>query len=98
MLEYKCEANGVRYMKIGRFEPTTKTCNVCNHENSNLTLSDREWSCPDCLSTHDRDINAALNIKRLGLASISPRGPGEVPVDLSQREGMNQEITDLSQR
>ncbi|MHA2378625.1 MAG: RNA-guided endonuclease InsQ/TnpB family protein [Candidatus Thorarchaeota archaeon] len=95
MLEYKCEWNGVTFMKIGRFEPTSKMCSFCGHKNDRPTLSDRDWTCLKCGTVHDRNINAAMNIKRLGLDSITPRGPGEVPVDLSQREGMKQEVTNV---
>ncbi len=97
MLEYKCEWNGVKFMKIGRFEPTSKICSACGNKNEDLSLSDRKWTCLACGGIHDRDINAALNIKRLGLNPIAPREPREVPVDLSRREGMKQEATDLSQ-
>ena len=95
MLEYKCEWNGATVIRIGRFEPTSKMCNVCGYKNDTLTLSDRDWMCPKCETTHDRDINAALNIKRLGLESITPRGPGEAPVDLSRSKGMKQEVTNV---
>lgn len=97
MLEYKSEWKGVTFVKLGRFEPTSKLCHVCGYRNDSLTLADREWICPECGSNHDRDLNAALNIKRLGLESIAPWGPGEVPVDLSQRRGMKQEITGFNQ-
>ena len=66
-LEYKAEWYGKTILKIGRFEPSSKLCNVCGYHNSNLTLKDREWECPDCKTTHDRDINAAINIKKFSL-------------------------------
>jgi putative transposase len=68
-LEYKAEWFGKTILKIGRFEPSSKICNVCGYHNSNLTLKDREWECPDCKTKHDRDINAAINIKKFALQS-----------------------------
>lgn len=60
---YKVEWLGKTILKIGQFESSSKICNVCGYHNSNLTLKDREWICPDCKTNHDRDINAAIKIK-----------------------------------
>lgn len=67
MLEYKCEWYGVNLLKIGRFEPSSKTCSNCGAVNKELTLKDREWACKNCNTKHDRDINAAVNIKNFAL-------------------------------
>lgn len=67
MLEYKAEWYGVNLLKIGRFEPSSKTCSNCGIINKKLTLSDREWTCIKCNTHHDRDINAAINIKNFSL-------------------------------
>lgn len=66
-LEYKAEWFGKTILRIGQFEPSTKICNVCGYYNKNLTLADREWQCHDCKTNHDRDINAAINIKKFAL-------------------------------
>ncbi|AEH60690.1 transposase, IS605 OrfB family [Methanosalsum zhilinae DSM 4017] len=66
-LEYKAEWYGKTILRIGRFEPSTKICNVCGYHNGKLTLTDRKWQCPDCKTNHDRDINAAINIKKFAL-------------------------------
>jgi putative transposase len=66
-LEYKAEWFGKTILKIGRFEPSSKLCNVCGFHNKELQLKDREWVCPDCKTKHDRDINAAINIKKFAL-------------------------------
>lgn len=62
-LTYKSDWYGINLVKIGRFEPSSKLCSECGTINQELTLSDRQWSCV-CGTTHDRDINAAQNIKR----------------------------------
>ena len=69
MLEYKCDWYGKNYIKIGRFEPSSKRCHQCGHINRNLTLKDRTWICPNCGSVLDRDFNAALNIRDYGLGA-----------------------------
>jgi putative transposase len=67
MLEYKAEWYGNNVVKIGRFEPSSKLCSACGYKNNDLTLKTREWCCPNCNTFHDRDINAAINIKNFGL-------------------------------
>lgn len=67
LLAYKCDWYGVNLLKIGRFEPSSKLCSKCGIINQELTLKDREWTCSNCGSKLDRDINAAINIKRFGL-------------------------------
>lgn len=66
-LEYKCTQYGKTLLKIGQFEPSSKLCSVCGSINRDLTLQDREWTCPECSTRHDRDINAAINIKKMAL-------------------------------
>lgn len=67
MLEYKAEWNGKNISVIGRFEPSSKVCNCCGKINKELKLSDRVWICNSCNTKHDRDVNAAINIKNFGL-------------------------------
>ena len=62
-LKYKCEWNGKNVIFIGRFEPSSKTCSKCGYVKSDLKLSEREWVCPKCGEKHDRDVNAAINIR-----------------------------------
>lgn len=66
-LKYKSDWYGKNVILIGRFDPSSKTCSGCGYINTELTLNDREWVCPDCGELHDRDINAAKNIKSFGL-------------------------------
>ena len=70
MLEYKANWNDKTIVKIDRFFPSSKTCNVCNYINQDLTLKDREWTCKSCNTVHDRDFNASINIKKQGLKMI----------------------------
>lgn len=66
-LKYKCDWFGKNIVFIGRFEPSSKLCHCCGHINNDLTLTDREWTCSECGTKHDRDVNAAINIKRIAL-------------------------------
>lgn len=67
MLEYKADWYGKQVVKVGRFEPTSKTCSCCGWINKELTLKDRVFACPVCGLEIDRDYNAAINIKALGV-------------------------------
>jgi len=66
-LEYKAKWLGKTVLRIGQFEPSSKICHVCGYHKSDLTLKDREWICPDCKTVLDRDVNAAINIKKFAL-------------------------------
>jgi len=70
MLEYKAGWNGVNILRIGRFEPSSKTCSHCGYINKELTLKYRKWTCPKCNSVLDRDINASINIKNFALNKL----------------------------
>jgi len=70
-LEYKCEWYGRTLVKVGKFYPSSKTCSSCNYIMPKLPLNIREWSCPQCNTSHDRDINAAINIRTSGLPGIA---------------------------
>ncbi len=69
-LKYKCEWYGVNYIEVGRFEPTSKTCSVCGWKYKDLKLRERSWVCPECGTHHDRDMNAAINIREFGLKAL----------------------------
>ena len=68
-LEHTASKYGCKVVKIDRYYPSSKTCNVCQYVNELLTLSDRSWTCPACGTHHNRDVNAAINILRQGIAS-----------------------------
>lgn len=65
-LQYKAEWYGKNIIYIGRFEPSSKICSSCGNIFKELKLSDRAWTCEKCGTTHDRDQNAAINIKNFG--------------------------------
>ena len=73
-VEYKCNWYGKNLIKIGRFEPSSRICSKCGSYNSELTLKDREWTCIDCCTKHDRDFNAAKNIKTFALTKQNVLG------------------------
>lgn len=86
-LQYKSEWNGVNLIRIGRFEPSSKMC-LCGAIYKDLKLSQREWFCPNCGRHNDRDLIAAINIKKFGLQKqhlieISPAGRGVEDVEWS---------------
>ena len=64
ILKYKCFKHNREFCQVGQWTATTKPCSDCGYHNDNLSLSDRQWTCPACGSHHDRDINAAINILR----------------------------------
>jgi putative transposase len=71
MLDYKCERSGKILVKVDRFFPSSKTCSNCYHRVPSLPLDVRQWTCSSCGTSHDRDVNAALNIKAEGLRILS---------------------------
>ena len=70
MCEYKAETYGKHVIQIGRFEPSSKMCSVCGSTNHSLALKDRSWQCVSCSTVHDRDVNAAINIKDFGCRRV----------------------------
>jgi putative transposase len=70
MLEYKADWYGRQVVAIDRFYPSSKTCSNCGRIKDKMPLNVREWECP-CGAVHDRDVNAALNIRAAGLAVLA---------------------------
>jgi putative transposase len=67
MLKYKAAWHNRQIVEVGRFYPSSKLCSCCGHKMDSMPLSVREWICQSCGATHDRDLNAAVNIKNEGL-------------------------------
>ncbi|MGW6488748.1 RNA-guided endonuclease InsQ/TnpB family protein [Streptomyces sp. NPDC055056] len=87
MLEYKAQRYGRTVVKIGRFTPTSQTCSTCGVKDGPKPLSVREWTCGVCGTVHDRDINAAINVKAAaGLAVSACGAPVRPGVIRAQRE------------
>jgi putative transposase len=74
-VSYKSEWDNKKVVIIDRFFPSSKECNGCHVKNTLLSLSDREWVCPKCGTVHDRDINAAKNIKEEGIRILKKLYP-----------------------
>lgn len=71
-ISYKSNWNNRQYIKIGRFTKSSQPCNVCGYINTDIKdLSVREWTCPQCGTKHNRDINAAINILNEGLRLLN---------------------------
>jgi putative transposase len=75
-LGYKLEREGGKLVEVDRFYPSTKRCSCCGFKNDLLTLSIREWVCPKCQTHHDRDENAAKNLRQEGIRILSTNTEG----------------------
>ncbi len=78
-LAYKSQWYGRTLVSIDRWHPSSKRCSDCGHTLPRMPLKVREWTCSECGSLHDRDINAARNILAAGLA-VSAHGEAVSPV------------------
>jgi putative transposase len=68
-LEYKAEMNGAKVVVIDRFFPSSKLCSDCGFHAGEMTLAVRQWTCTNCDETHDRDLNAAINLSNMAASS-----------------------------
>ena len=66
MLEYKATRYGRTFAKVDRWAPTSQVCSACGVKDGPKPLNVREWTCTACGARHDRDLNAAINIRNLG--------------------------------
>ena len=70
-LAYKTERKKKKLITIDKWYASSKICSVCGEKKADLTLKDREWTCPCCGTHHDRDVNAAVNIRKEGLRMLA---------------------------
>jgi putative transposase len=94
MIEYKCAWYGKTYYRINRWTPSSKTCSSCGHVLQSLSLDVRTWTCPECGQPHDRDVNAAMNIKNTGQLDLynqkisdATTDRGAIPMALQKMTG-----------
>lgn len=73
-LEYKAKAQGKHLVKIDQWFASSKTCSCCGYKMESLPLSVRNWTCPACTAVHDRDVNAAINIRQQGIIKLRAEG------------------------
>lgn len=69
-LKYKCERNGIEFVKANRWYASSKICSGCGTKKVKLSLSERTYKCEHCNLEIDRDLNASINLSRYGLNSI----------------------------
>lgn len=69
-LQYKCDWYGKHLVIADKWFASSKICHICGHKYKDLTLKDRKWVCPNCGTQIDRDENAAINLKNLGMGYI----------------------------
>jgi len=73
-LEYKAMVQGKHLVKIDQWFASSKTCACCGHKVDSLALTVRKWTCLACFAQHDRDINAAINIRQQGIVKLRAEG------------------------
>jgi len=68
----KCKAGGYgrTFIQVDRFFPSSKLCHRCGYKNEDFVLNERKWCCPACGETHDRDVNASINLYYVGLGRL----------------------------
>ena len=97
MLTYKANWYGRDLVQIDRFFPSSKLCSCCGHKNTKLELKDREWTCSNCGTKHDRDHNAAINILNEGKRILGLSSPELTLGEISSLEqSLNQEKNVIS--
>lgn len=73
-LEYKAKAQGKHLVKIDQWFASSKTCSCRGHKVDSMPLKVRSWTCTSCGTEHDRDVNAAINIRQQGVIKLRAEG------------------------
>jgi putative transposase len=71
MLEYKAARYGRTFTRVDRFFPSSQLCSACGFKDGPKPLVVREWTCGNCETVHDRDVNAGINIKTEGRKTVA---------------------------
>ena len=79
ILSVMAAKHGKKLIKINQWEATSKTCSVCGHREKEMPLNIRKWTCSTCGTHHDRDVNAAQNILRVGTSTLGRGGVSPIP-------------------
>jgi putative transposase len=79
-ISYKLLREEGKFIQVDRFFPSTKLCSCCGYKNNLLNLSIREWICPSCQTTYDRDENASRNLRSEGIRILSTNTAGHVEI------------------
>ncbi|MCC7509685.1 MAG: transposase, partial [Planctomycetes bacterium] len=94
-LVYKAKSYGRKVVTADRFFPSSKLCSKCDFKYEGLALHERAWKCPQCDTNHDRDVNAALNLLRVGTgmypgidAELSKKSPAETGIRRSKTRSL----------
>jgi len=87
-LKYKAEWYGRTFIQVDRFFPSSKLCHRCGHKNGDLALHVRTWCCPACGETHDRDVNASINLYFVGLGRPEVKPVEQALVDDRSPHGL----------
>jgi len=74
-LEYKAAQRGKTVIVVNRWYPSSKACSACGYKMLKMPLSVREWTCPACHTRHDRDVNAAINLRQVAESSVRSSSP-----------------------
>ena len=101
-IDYKADWNGRTVVVADRWFPSSKTCSACGSYQAKMPLSVRDWTCPDCGARHDRDVNAAQNIRSFatgGEPGIARRACQNLSTPVGTRdEARTEEIHDDDRR
>jgi putative transposase len=94
MLEYKLGRRNADLIEIGRLDPSSRMCSRCGNIKNDLNLSDRTYHCNVCGLSMDMDLNAAINIRNMGLIKVGKGIPEFTPVEIPlagylSREGIS---------
>ena len=86
-LAYKAQQRGSQLVIVNRWYASSKTCSGCGHQLDVLDLGTRQWSCPACGAMHDRDMNAAINLKNMAVSSTASACGGEGAGPVREAQG-----------